>query len=443
MQNDLNQGLISSTEKADAFINKKLPSGKKAKNGRIPVILLITLFFVWGVLNSLNDILVAQFKAVFTLSDFQSGLVQLAFYISYFFFAIPASLLISRFSYKMAILAGLALVCSGALLFYPAASSLLYGSFLVALFVLAAGCAFLETSANPYIALLGGENSTRYLNFAQAFNALGSIIAALIGKYFILNKAVVITAAQAAIMSRSQLNLVHIPAIHRVVNTYMHIAAGVAVIGLLIFFTKYPKIQSKSRLTIKGYRDSLGHLIKKKHFVRGVLAQFCCVGAQICVWSYTVRFCMYSQHMTPGHAATYLLYALIAFACGRFLSTVILKYVLPEKLMGWYAAVNTLLCFYVVFFSGMGTVWALVAMSFCMSIMFPTIFALSIKALGRDVPYASSLIVMSILGGAALTALMGALSDATNIAHAFVIPAICFVYIFGYSFWGSQPGENT
>ena len=420
-------------------IRSDFPPQNKIKAGPLPIVLLVSLFFIWGVLNNLNDVLIAQFKSAFTLNDFQSGLVQSAFYVGYFVFAVPASLLMSRFNYKVAIICGLILVCLGAFLFDPAASSLLYSSFLIALFVLAAGCSFLEASANPYIAVLGNENSTRYLNFAQSFNALGAIVAVLMGKYFILNKTVVITASDAVHMIPDQLRAAHTQAIERVVDPYMGVAVLVAIVGLLILCTKYPKVKTTGRMTFKGYAASLFTLLKKGHFTRGVLGQFLYVGAQTCIWSYTIRYCMFSQHMTPSHAANYLLASLIAFACGRFFSAAIIKYITPYKLMGGYALINTLLCLYMVTFSGMSAVWMLVLTSFFMSMMYPTIFSMSISSLGEEVPYASSLLVMGILGGAVLTAVMGAISDASNIAHAFIIPALCFIYIFSYSFWGSQP----
>lgn len=420
-------------------MQNNLQNNNKAQVGTLPLVFLVSLFFIWGVLNNLNDVLIAQFRSAFTLNDLQSGLVQSAFYIGYFVFAVPASLLMSRFSYKVAIICGLILVCLGAFLFDPAASSLLYSSFLIALFVLAAGCSFLEASANPYIAVLGNENSTRYLNFAQSFNALGAIIAVLVGKYFILNKTEVITPSEAATMNASQLKVLHTHAIDQVVYPYMGIAVVVAIVGLLIFCTKYPKVKTAGAMTFRGYVRSILSLSEKGHFTRGVLGQFLYVGAQTCVWSFTIRYCMYSQHMTPSHAANYLLASLVAFACGRFFSTAIMKYVTPHKLMGVYAILNTLLCLYMVLFSGMSAVWALVLTSFFMSMMYPTIFTMSISSLGENVPYASSLLVMGILGGAVITAVMGVVSDASNIAHAFIIPTICFVYIFGYSFWGSQP----
>ncbi|MCY4178519.1 MAG: L-fucose:H+ symporter permease [Endozoicomonadaceae bacterium] len=422
--------------------NKKSSVTNNNKAGKIAMIFLVTLFFVWGALNNLNNILVAQFKTVFNLSDFQSGLVQSAFYFGYFFFAIPASLVVGRFSYKAAILVGLILVCIGVFSFYPAAMSLSYSNFLIALFVLAIGCAFLETSANPYISVLGGEDSIRYLNFAQSFNALGAIIAVILGKMLILDKTFYTSSNNQSSMTAKSDIVLPIESINNVVYLYIYIGIFIAVLGFLVWITRYPSIKG-SAMTLNGYVRSLRKLSVNKPFLYGVLAQFLYIGAQTCVWSYTIRYCMYSQNITANYAADYLLASLIAFTCGRFFSTALLKYIQPNKLMGIYAIFNTLLCTYIIFIDNIGAVWSLVAISFFMSMMYPTIFTISIHNLTEDVPCASSILIMSILGGAVIIAGMGAVSDASNIAYAFVVPAICFIYIVFYSFRGSQPRKNS
>ncbi len=409
----------------------------------LPVILLISLFFIWGMLENLNDILIAQFKSAFALNDFQSGLVQFAFFIGYSIFAIPASLFISRYSYKTAILFGLLLVCCGSYLFYPAADLLSYYFFLVALFIAAAGCSFLEVSANPYVALLSDEDTAaKRLTFAQAFNGLGAIFAVLLGKLLILKQSVNVTNEMRDTLSVHELHKIFTHSIKQVVDPYMAIASMVVVLGIIIFFTKFPasEVTAGYKLSLRGYRQALRVLSKKPYFMFGILAQFLYVGAQFGIWSYTIRYCMYTNHMTADHASNYILVSLVLFTLGRFISSYVLNYVSDRFLLGLFALINVCLCLNAIYGSGMSAVSSMVAISFFMSMMYPTIFTLSIRGLGQYTAYASSFIVTGMAGGAFMTAIMGLISDATNIAHSFFAPAICFVYILLFAFFLTNRG---
>src|SRR5688572_19351572 len=381
----------------------------------LPLILITTLFFLWGVANNLNDVLIPHFKKAFSLTDLQSGLVQSAFYMGYFLLALPAGLLMRRFGYKAAVVTGLLLFGAGALLFYPAAEVRQYGWFLMALFVIAAGLAFLETSANPLITVLGDPaTAERRLNFAQAFNPLGSISAVLLGREFILS-GIEPTATEFAAMTPGELERWQISEAQAVQGPYLLIAAVVLLWAVLVMISRFPATatragaeQESKHNAASAMRDLLG----QPRFLSGVAAQFFYVGAQVGIWSYMIR---YSQHEIPGlgekTAATYLTWSLVLFMVGRFVGTALMSRFRPVRLMGGYAIVNVALVLIACLIGGHVGVIALAATSFFMSIMFPTIFANSLKGLGELTKPASSFLVMSIIGGAVLTALMGMVSD--------------------------------
>lgn len=410
-----------------------------------PFILVVSLFFLWGMANNLNDILIKQFEKAFDLTRLQAGLVQSAFYFGYFLLALPAASLIKKYSYKIGILIGLCLYGLGALLFYPAAEIQVYGFFLFALFVIASGLAFLETSANPYVTELGPEEtSENRLNLAQSFNPLGSIAGVLVGRFFIFT-GVQHTDQEIAAMTEKARAAYYAAEAHAVQIPYLIIAIVILVVAVLVYFTKFPEVrQAKSAAGHKvDMLKSLGRLIKVKHFRTGVLAQFLYVGAQVGVWSFLIY---YIQYAVPGtsakDAADYLIFSLVGFMIGRFIATWLLKYLQATRLMGIYAIINSLLLTFAIIGDGLVAVWALVLVSFFMSMMFPTIFALSVKKLGDDKPFGSSLVIMAIIGGAILPALMGWVSDFSNIQWAYVLPLVCFVYVIYYSFGGYRVSED-
>ncbi|WP_049722954.1 L-fucose:H+ symporter permease [Gilvimarinus polysaccharolyticus] len=397
----------------------------------LPLFLIVSLFFMWGVANNLNDILITQFKKAFALSDLQSGLVQSAFYFGYFVFAIPAALAMKRFGYKPAVIVGLLLYGAGALLFYPAVQANKYEFFLAALFVIASGLAFLETSANPLIVAMGDPNTAeRRLNFAQSFNSLGTIAGVLIGREFILS-GVEHGPGELAALSEEQQAAFYSAEVQAVQGPYLAIAAVVIVWALWVAWVKFPVLAKKHDAPEHTIRKrDFSALLKRPYYRAAVVTQFFYVGAQVCVWSFMIR---YGQEAMPDtgekNLATYLSFSLMAFMVGRFASTWLMGYVKPARLMLIYALLNIVLCTTAMFSVNQVGLIALAATSFFMSLMFPTIFALAIKNLGPELKAGSSLLVMAIIGGAVLTALMGLISDISSIHTAVAVPLVSFVAV--------------
>lgn len=404
----------------------------KGRTPLFPLALIVSLFFLWGVANNLNDVLVTQFKKAFTLSDFQAALVQSAFYLGYFVVALPAGVYMRRFGYKSAVVFGLALYGLGALLFWPAAASATYGMFLAALFVIASGLAFLETSANPYVTLLGPSSSAASrLNLAQGFNPLGSIAGVLIGQHFIFT-GVEHSAAELATMDsathaafvKSETMAVQLP--------YLVIGISVIAWAVLILLTRFPRavVAASDGATVK--RGVLRDLLRDGRFLGAVAAQFFYVGAQVAVFSYMIR---YAQSTMPGTAdkvaANFVTAGLVCFMVGRFAGAGLMKYLKPARVLAVFALINVLLSVFAAFVPGKSGMYALVASSLFMSVMYPTIFALGVQGRSDDErKFGAALLVMSIIGGAVLTAAMGAASDYAGIARAMLVPAVCFVAIF-------------
>lgn len=405
----------------------------KSRRYLLPLMLIVSLFFLWGAANNLNDVLMKHFKKAFTLTDFQTGLVQSAFYFGYFCFAIPAALFMKRFGYKAAVVLGLVLFGAGALLFLPAADSRNYLFFLAALYILASGLAFLETSANPLITVLGDPASAESrLNFAQSFNPLGSITGVLIGSNFILS-GVEHSPDEIAAMSEAARNAYFAAETAAVKGPYLAIGLFVLVWAALVAFVKFPPAASNASDEVASKGD-YGQLLARPLFLLGVVAQFFYVGAQVGIWSFLIR---YTQAEVPGTpekwAAQAITISLVLLFVGRFLGAALMSRIAPAKLLGAFAGINVLLCGFGAIAGGQMGLAALIATSLFMSIMFPTIFALSIRGLGPLTKAGASLQVMSIIGGAVLTALMGYVSDHSSIAFAMLVPAGCFVAIFVFA----------
>ena len=407
------------------------------KGNFVPFFLVTALFFLWAIPNNLNDVLIRQFMKSFTLSRFQAGLIQSAFYMGYFLLAMPAGFLMRKYGYKAGFITGLMLYGAGALLFWPAALIGRYSFFLVALFVIASGLSFLETASNPFIAQCGDpETSERRLNFSQAFNPLGSITGVLIGTVFIFSgvelNANQVNALQAAHHYQAYLQQETL----RVVQPY--VVLGLVVIGwaVLIGFTRFPRVQGELE-TDQENHGRVRDLIHYPHFVLAVLAQFLYVGAQVGTWSYFIQYVQEYTHRPEKAAGYYLTGTLVAFGIGRFASAYLMKFISPGKLMGSYGVINVVLLFIGVFFPGRVGLWAILMTSFFMSLMFPTIFALGLKNLGANTKIAGSLLVMSIVGGAVLTPVMGLISEVFHsLAIAYLIPLICYAFVAHYGFSG-------
>jgi FHS family L-fucose permease-like MFS transporter len=409
----------------------------------VPFILITSLFFLWAFGVNLNDILIPHLKKAFGLTDFQSSFIQVAFFGGYCLAALPAGWLMEKIGYKKGILAGLFLCAIGAVLFLPASSSRVYGFFLFALFVMACGQSFLEVAANPYVTILGpAASAERRLNFAQSFNAVGAVLSPIVGRTFILTS-VEYAPAQLAAMSAAQLDAYRTAEASTVKGPYLMIAGIFILVAVLIQLAHLPDVQEASATgESPAEGDHTGSVLAHGHLVKGVIAQFFYVGAQVGVASFVIRF---AQSSVPGTtarvAATYLLLHQIGFMSGRFIGSALMKQIPAPRLLSLFAGASLICATVALLASGLIPVWAVVLIGFFHSIMFPTIFALSIKNLGPLTKRGSSLLVMAIIGGAFFPAIMGRISDAASIQKAFVVPLLCYVFILYFGLSGYKPAE--
>jgi FHS family L-fucose permease-like MFS transporter len=406
-----------------------------------PLIIVTILFFLWALAVNLNDVLIPHLKKVFDLNDFQSALIQVAFFGGYCLSALPAGRLLEKIGYKNGIVLGLVTCAVGALLFIPAASIQVYGLFLFALFVMACGQGVLEVAANPYVTLLGpADSSERRLNLAQSFNAVGAVITPFIGAAFILS-ALEYSRAQLTTMTPTEIAAYRTAVVSTVRMPYVVIAGIFFAYAVVIFVSRLPEVGSTDgAVKQESTGEELRDILRYSHLVKGVIAQFFYVGAQIGVASFVIRL---AQHSIPGmlqkDASYYLKLHLIGFMLGRFSGSYIMKRMPAARLLSLFAF-STLMCLLVVLLgSGLASLWAVVLIGFFHSIMFPTIFALSIKHLGRYTKLGSSLLVASILGGAVCPAIMGFISDHSSIRVAFIAPLICQAYVLYFAVRGYRP----
>ena len=391
------------------------------------IVLVTSLFFLWGFALNMNPILIPHLKKACQLSDLQSAFIDFASYIAYFVMAIPAGLFMKRYGYKGGITMGLLLFAFGAFLFYPAAQTRAYPFFLTALFIIACGLAFLETAANPYITVLGDpQTAVQRINFAQSFNGFAAFLAPLIGGKFILS-GITLTPAEKAAMSAVQLNDYLQGEASSVKIPYLIIGATVLTIALLIWRTPLPEI-------VEGEETGTGGSVwKEKNLMLGVLAQFFYVGAQVCISSFFIRFSERVAGFGEDEASSLLSFALLGFMIGRFVGTFLMRYITPPKLLAIYSIINFFMLLAAVSLSGKLSVYALFAVEFFMSIMFPTIFSLSIRGLGSNTKKGSSYVIMAIVGGAIFPVIMGRISDMSNIQRAYMVPAVCFLVVFYFA----------
>ena len=414
----------------------------------VPFILVTVLFFLWGIPNNLNDVLIRHFMKSFAISRFQASLVQTAFYLGYFLPAIPAALFMKRVGYKPGFIVGLLLLASGCFLFWPAALQSSYSFFLFALFVIASGLSFLETASNPFIAQLGDpDTSERRLNFSQAFNPFGAMTGALIGTVFIFS-GVELTAEQIAARQADHTYQAYLQfEVLRVVRPYLVLGTVAIVWAFLILRTKFPAISSENEAADGDH--SARQLLRQRHFLLAVVAQFFYVGAQVGTWSYFIPYVQEYAHKPEKTAGYFLIGTLAAFGVGRFVSAYLMRFISPSRLMGFYALANMALVSIGVLRPGWVGIWCVFLTSFFMSLMFPTIFALGLKGLGPNTKLGGSFLVLAIVGGAVLTPIMGMISDKLHsYALAYSVPFLAYIYISLYSFLGSQrvdipstPGE--
>ena len=395
-------------------------ANSEPKKYLIPFALVTSLFFLWGFAISMLDVLNRHFQKILNISRAESAWVQVCTFGAYFLMALPAGYFMKKYGYKNGILAGLGLYAAGAFLVYPAGEAQSWPFFLVALFVLACGLAFLETAANPYVTVLGSpERSEFRLNLAQSFNGFGVFTSPKIGALFLF-------ATENATLEVG---------FDKVQQPYIFVGCLVIFVGILFFFTKLPEIETNDETTT-GQDIDLG---KTKHFLGGVLAQFLNVGAQVCVWGFFINYAVETLGFSDLSAANYLANGMLVFMLGRFAGTFLMRFIKPHQLLGAYSAAMVGLLLGVSFnVFDTASIYALMLFFFFQSITFPTIFALAIKDMGRSTKQASSYLIMSIVGGAVFPPVMGALADSFSIATSFLLPAAMFSYISWYALRGSQ-----
>ncbi|WP_258103296.1 L-fucose:H+ symporter permease [Marinoscillum sp. MHG1-6] len=424
-----------------------------SKEYLVPFILVTTLFALWGFANDITNPMVATFKTVMEISNTQASLVQFAFYGGYFTMAIPAALFIKKYTYKSGILMGLALYAVGALMFYPAASFEMFGLFLISLYILTFGLAFLETTANPFILALGDpKTATRRLNLAQAFNPIGALLGQFVAINFILvalrssnGDFSALELAEKAVIRTHDLMLIRNP----------YVVLGLVVVGILVVFFV-------SRMPTKGDKvhdlnvgESFKRLFANSKYMFGVVAQMFYVGAQIMCWTYIVQYGE-SIGMTKAEAQSYNLVATSMFLASRWICTFLLKYISGPKLMMIFSFGAIIMMLGTIFIGGTAGLYTLIGASAFMSLMFPTIYGIALDGLGEDAKLGSAGLVMAIVGGAVMPVLQGAILDFGGPAYddllilgvpevnfSFVLPLVCFIVIVFYSLFASRQSKGS
>ena len=386
----------------------------------LPFVLVTSLFALWGLANNMTDTLLAAFRKIMQMSDTQTSFIQMAFYGAYFCLALPAALFIRKHNYKSGVILGLCMYAAGAILFLPAAWAESYAFYLIAIYIMASGCSVLETTANPYIMAMGSpETATRRLNIAQSFNPIGSIAGILISKFFILQDI----------------------SLYSVSGTYAFVGGVLLVIMLVMLFARMPEGKDDAG------KDTLGatfrRLLNNKLYAWGVVAQFFYVGAQICVWSFTIRLVMKELGHVESEAATLYLVSIIGFCTSRFVYTWLMKFIKPAHLLFVGGILSALCTLGVVLAEGWTCVASLVLISIFMSLMFPTIYGIALGAVSQsehvdDTKIGASGLIMAILGGALLTPLQGVVSDAAGINMSYLVPFGCFLVIMFYAQFASR-----
>ena len=456
-----------------------------------PFILLTSLFFLWAIPNNLTDTMLATFKRIMSLNDRTTAIIQvIAYFFGYGCFAIPSALFIKKHTYKSGVMLGLLLVVTGALLFYPAMFTIHNGTFicftiyLLALFILFAGLSVLETSTNSYVYAIGDEETaTRRLNLSQSFNPFGALTGAIISQVFVLSQLNTMTEMQRITLSPQQLLSVQLPELKAVTMTYVILGLVILAILVTIYFTKMPNLKEDDK-TI-DFKGTWSRLNKNKRYIWSVTAQFLYVGAQVAVWSYTIRYVIHQLNLNEivaglgtnptaeqvinrlsniepvasgfynlvksivldiflprtaeQAAATYYIMSLMLFVIARFLCTWLMKYIKPVYLLIAMSVLASIFTLIVIYNYGFGGIYALMGISFCMSLMFPTIYGIGVYGLGDDTKLGGSGMVMAIAGAAVLTQLQGLLSDQSgSIKFAYWVPAIGFLFIAVYSIFISR-----
>ncbi len=400
-------------------IDSKLKRGTVA-NYTFPLILVTSLFLLWGMAYGLLDVLNKHFQEALNITTARSTLLQAAYFGAYFLVALPAGIFMNKFGYKKGIILGLLLYAFGAFLFYPAAQQSSFNFFLIALFILASGLACLETAANPYVTVLGKPETSEFrLNLAQCFNGVGSFVGPVIGANLFFGN------------NNNDGNLDSVKMVYLIIGGIVLVIAG------LFFRTHLPEIKESKLVSEKAL--DIKPLFDHSNFTNAIITQFFYVAAQVGVAALFINYCTAPGHGIDNEKAAYLLgVGMILFTVGRFAGTALMKIIAPNKLLTIYAIINILLCAIVVSGTGKISIYSLIAVFFFESIMFPTIFALGIKDLGHHTKKASSFIIMSIVGGALVPFVMGKITDNYSINYAYAVPLVCFIVVAWYGWKGFQ-----
>ena len=412
----------------------------------IPFILVTFCFALWGFANDITNPMVKAFSKIFRMNVSEGTLVQVAFYGGYFAMAFPAAIFIRKYSYKAGVLLGLALYAIGALLFFPAKGIGVYGCFLVAYFIMTCGLSFLETSCNPYILTMGNEETaTRRLNLAQCFNPCGSIIGMFVAMNFIQAKLNPMSSDERALLGDAEFEALKNSDLSVLIAPYLFIGLVITVMFLIILFTKMPKNGDQSKEI--HFLPTIKRIFSLKYYREGVIAQFFYVGAQIMCWTFIIQYGtrVFMAEGLDEQSAEVLsqrfnIFAMLFFICSRFIATYLMKYVKPAKLLTYFAVLAMIFTLGVILFQNRYGVYCLVAVSGCMSLMFPTIYGIALDGMGDDAKFGAAGLIMAILGGSVLPPLQAAVIDqgtvfgmpATNVS--FIFPLICFLVVGAYGY---------
>ncbi|MEB6171109.1 L-fucose:H+ symporter permease [Staphylococcus pseudoxylosus] len=417
--------------KRDGFLNK------------MPILqyILVTLLFpLWGAAASLNDVLIAQFKTIFDLSNFASAFVQSAFYGGYFIFALPAALLVKKTSYRLTIVTGLLLYIIGCALFFPASHMATYGMFLAALFIIAIGLSCLETSANTYSLLLGPkEKATQRINLSQTFYPIGAMIGAVLGKYFIFTNGGSLE-KQMSVMNNKEATHFGLEMLQRTMTPYIILIVVLIVVMILFIVIKFPEckpeeVENESDSNI-GFKEAIKHLSKNKGFRKGVLTQFIYMGLQTTVWSFTLRLALdVNPHINERFATNFVIFSFIAFFIGRFIATSLLSKFDANKILMIYSAIGVIVLLYASLIPNTSAIYAAVFVSVLFGPCWPTIYGKTIEKVtnSKYIEFAGAILIMSIIGGAVMPVIQGLAADIFgSMQLSFIVPMLCFVYIAFY-----------
>ena len=414
-------------------------------NYLLPFMLITSCFALWGFANDITNPMVKAFSKIFRMSVTEGALTQVAFYGGYFAMALPAALFIRRFNYKTGILMGLGLYAAGAFLFIAARSTGTYWPFLCAYFILTCGLSFLETSANPYILAMGPpETATRRLNFAQSFNPIGSLCGMFVAMNFIQAKLNPLSSEQRAALPDAEFEAIRQSDLGILIAPYVVIGVVIVIMFLLILLVRMPKVKEENNT---GIAATLKDLIGRQRYREGVIAQFFYVGVQIMCWTFIIQYgtrIFMERGMSEIDAEVlsqrYNLAAMIIFCCSRFICTWLMKYLQPGKMLHIFALAGAAFTLGVIFIDGIGGLYCLVAVSACMSLMFPTIYGIALDGLGEDAKFGAAGLIMAILGGSVLPPVQAMIIDRgvvmglPAVNASFVLPLVCFAVIALYGF---------